>query len=131
MKKSELKMMVREIVREEVAMSIQEVISELKRPLTDNNKSLSKNNIVEKKYYTNNSVLNEVLNETVGGIPGDGSSSEMLQEAYSGIDGGEIDGTQMLNSFGKDVSKVDTKTKDALTRNYSDLMKTINEKKKG
>ena len=52
---------IRQIVREEVAMAIKEVITELKQP-TQSKPQPKK--IVEKKSYTNNSVLNDVLNET-------------------------------------------------------------------
>ena len=50
---------IRQIVREEVAMAIQEVITELKQPTQSQPKK-----IVEKKSFTSNSVLNDVLNET-------------------------------------------------------------------
>mgnify|MGYP003138527147 CR=1 FL=1 len=58
-KKPNIKTIIRQIVREEVAMAIQEVITELKQP----NKSQPKK-IIEKKSFTTNSVLNDVLNET-------------------------------------------------------------------
>ena len=51
---------IRQIVREEVAMAIQEVITELKQPAL----SSTEQPIQEKKSYTNNSVLNNILNET-------------------------------------------------------------------
>ena len=49
---------IRQIVREEVAMAIQEVITELKQP-TQTTKPIQ-----EKKSFSKNSVLNDVLNET-------------------------------------------------------------------
>ena len=60
-KKPNIKTIIRQIVREEVAMAIKEVITELKQP-TQSKPQPKK--IVEKKSYTNNSVLNDVLNET-------------------------------------------------------------------
>ena len=60
-KKTNIKTIIRQIVREEVAMAIQEVITELKQP-TQSKPQPKK--IVEKKSFTNNSVLNDVLNET-------------------------------------------------------------------
>ena len=60
-KKPNIKTIIRQIVREEVAMAIKEVITELKKP-TQSQPQPKK--IVEKKSYTNNSVLNDVLNET-------------------------------------------------------------------
>ena len=50
-----------QIVREEVAKAIHEVITELKQP-TQSKPQPKK--IIEKKSYTNNSILNDVLNET-------------------------------------------------------------------
>jgi hypothetical protein len=60
-KKPNIKTIIRKIVREEVAMSIQEVITELKQPIESQPQPKK---IVEKKSFTNNSVLNDVLNET-------------------------------------------------------------------
>ena len=59
-KKTNIKTIIRQIVREEVAI-IKEVITELKQP-TESQPQPKK--IVEKKSFTNNSVLNDVLNET-------------------------------------------------------------------
>ena len=61
-KKTNIKTLIRQIVREEVAMAIKEVITELKQPIESQPKPQKK--IVEKKSYTNNSILNDVLNET-------------------------------------------------------------------
>ena len=58
-KKTNIKTIIRQIVREEVAMAIKEVITELKQPTQSQPKK-----IVEKKSFTKNSVLNDVLNET-------------------------------------------------------------------
>ena len=60
-KKTNIKTIIRQIVREEVAMAIKEVITELKQPIESQPQPKK---IVEKKTYTNNSVLNDVLNET-------------------------------------------------------------------
>jgi len=70
-KKTNIKTLIKKLVREEVALVIGEVISELKQPTqiittTDDEikKTNTKKKVVEKKEYTNNSVLNDVLNET-------------------------------------------------------------------
>ena len=60
-KKPNIKTIIRQIVREEVAMAIQEVITELKQPIESQPQPKK---IVEKKSFTSNSVLNDVLNET-------------------------------------------------------------------
>ena len=62
-KKTNIRTMIRKIVREEVAMAIQEVITELKQPT----QSQPSKPIQEKKHYSKNSVLNDVLNETAQG----------------------------------------------------------------
>ena len=60
-KKTNIKTIIRQIVREEVAMAIKEVITELKQPIESQPQPKK---IVEKKSFTSNSVLNDVLNET-------------------------------------------------------------------
>ena len=65
MKKSELRLMIKKIVREEVAIAIKEVITELKQPTQQVSQPKPKKKIVEKKQYSKNSILNEVMNETV------------------------------------------------------------------
>ena len=57
MKKSKLSLLIRQIVREEVAMAIQEVITELKQPVQQVSKPKTKKKIVEKKTFTSNSIL--------------------------------------------------------------------------
>ena len=58
-KKPNIKTIIRQIVREEVAMAIKEVITELKQPTKS-----QPTKTIKKKSFTNNSVLNDVLNET-------------------------------------------------------------------
>ena len=60
-KKTNIRTLLRTMVREEVAMAIQEVITELKQPVTTKQVSQpkTKKKIVEKKSFTSNSVLNE------------------------------------------------------------------------
>ena len=64
MKSDKLKLFIRKIVREEVAMAIHEVITELKQPVGQLSQNKPQKKIIEKKQYTQNSVLNDVLNET-------------------------------------------------------------------
>ena len=96
-KKINIRTVIRKIVREEVAMAIKEVITELKQPSLS---SKPKKKITEQKTYTSNSVLNEVLNETEGGIPQQGT------ESYPTM-GGSV----------YDSSKVD----DVISSQYSDI----------
>ena len=57
MKKSELKMMIREVVREEIRMALKEVIGGRKQ-------LVQKPKPKQKQHYSKNPVLNEVLNDT-------------------------------------------------------------------
>ena len=126
-KKTNIKTIIRQIVREEVAMAIKEVITELKQP-TQSKPQPKK--IVEKKSFTNNSVLNDVLNETaqdgewktlggkefttdrmnelVGGQYGD-----MMKETPQQVVPSSDPMSQLLN---KDYSKVLEKSQDISAR---------------
>ena len=54
---------IRQIVREEVAMAIQEVITELKKPVKVE-KPMTPKKRTQNSSFTSNKVLNDVLNET-------------------------------------------------------------------
>ena len=94
--------------------------------------------------YTSNKALNNILNETKGGIPQDG------QEEYPTLGGGPFDSSRMtellgygkpdevkrdmvavdtLQKAGKSVGDVPEHVTNALTRDYRDLMKAIDKKK--
>ncbi len=86
MKKSELRLMIRKIVREEVALSIKEVISEIVKPTKTISKSKPK---PQQKHYSSNSVLNDVLNETAQGgdwktLGGEKITTERMSEIVGG-----------------------------------------------
>ena len=63
-KKVNIKSVIRKIVREEVAMAINEVITELKKPVQQVSQPKPKKKIVEKKQFTNNSILNASFSES-------------------------------------------------------------------
>ncbi len=94
-KKTNIKTVIRQIVREEVAMAIQEVITELKQPTQIVPQPKSQKKIVEKKHYSKNSVLNDVLNETA------------QSDEWKTLGGGELT-TDRMN--------------DVIGRNYGDMM---------
>ena len=92
-KKTNIRQVIRTIVREEVAMAIGEVITELKQPTQQVSKPKYKKKVVEgkRKYqkFTENSVLNDVLNETAQSddwkTMGDGTfDSSKMNEVMSG-----------------------------------------------
>ena len=114
-KKTNIKTIIRQIVREEVAMAIREVITELKQP-TQSQPQPKK--IVEKKSYTNNSVLNDVLNETAQDdgwktMGGGQYTSDRMNEVIGKNYGDMMNGTQPVPSsdpmsqfLNKDYSQV-------------------------
>ena len=139
MKKSELRMMIREIVREEVAMSIQEVIKEIKEPSKIVENKVKKQSIRKKK-YTKNSVLNEILNETAlgeewktlgNGVHTTDKMNEVLGASYTDITNtsGEVNADKMVASMGVNPNSVDDSVKNIFTKDYRTLMKKIDEKK--
>ena len=62
-KKQSMRTVIRQIVREEVAMAIQEVITELKEP-TQTTKPMTPKRRTQNSSFTSNKILNDVLNET-------------------------------------------------------------------
>ena len=120
-KKPNIKTIIRKIVREEVAMAIKEVITELKQP-TQSKPQPKK--IVEKKSFTNNSVLNDVLNETAQDgewktLGGSEFTSDRMNELVGGQYGDMMNGTQPVPSsdpmsqfLNKDYSEVLEKSKE-------------------
>ena len=136
MKKSELRMMVREIVREEVALTVKEVIKEI---VSTEPKPKPK---PKPKHYSKNKVLNEVLNETAMGGNGEdwetlgGTTyttdrmNEIVGSSYADMMNSDKkpDADTVVKSMGGDPNTVGDTLKNALTRDYSDLMKAMNKK---
>ena len=120
-KKTNIKTIIRQIVREEVAMAIKEVITELKQPIKSQPQPKK---IVEKKSFTNNSVLNDVLNETAQDdgwktMGGGEFTSDRMNELIGGQYGDMMNGTQQVPSsdpmsqfLNKDYSEVLEKSKE-------------------
>ena len=124
-KKTNIKTIIRKIVREEVAMAIGEVITELKQP-TQSQPQPKK--IIEKKQYTENSVLNDVLNETAQGeewktMGGGKFDSSRMNELVGGQYG------DMMNNQSPTIS-VDGQTPDFLKKDYREVLKKSAEKSK-
>ena len=123
-KKTNMRTVIRQIVREEVAMAIQEVITELKQP-TQSKPQPKK--IVEKKSYTNNSVLNDVLNETAQDgdwktMGGGEFTSDRMNELVGRQYGDMMNGTQPVPSSDP-MSQF-------LNKNYSEVLEKSIEKSK-
>ena len=135
-------MIIREIVREEVALTVKEVIKEIvgggktKQKLKPKSKP-------EQKYYSKNKVLNDVLNETAISdksnewetLGGSAYTSDRINEVVGSSYADMMNGSEKPNadmvvkSMGGDPNVVGDTLKNALTRDYSDLMKAIEKKK--
>jgi len=144
MKKSELKMLVRTIVREEVAMAIQEVVVEMKEPITkevqptakrQSTNNLKSKRIVEKKKYTKNSVLNDILNETAnddgwdtmgGELFSSNQVNDVLKRRYSGMMGNAPEAQLPDEDInGQVVANVSETLMGNLTKDYSGVLKSM------
>ena len=128
MKKSELKMMIREVVREEIRSGLKEVIGERKQPV-------QKPKPKQKQNYTKNAVLNEVLNETnvedwetMGG-------TTYTSDRMTDLIGGSTEQPHQPNidhrvrEMGANPTSVPQEVKDNIfNKDYSALMKAIDKK---
>jgi len=130
---------------------------EFKEPIRKQYKTKPK----KKVHYTSNETLNKVLNETVGGVPqGEGGPAVTGYEDYPTLSGEvfdsgkindvlagsppgvatteavkqkkrDIGAVQSIKSRGVNVDDVPDHLTDALTRDYSDIMKAIDRKTSG
>ena len=123
-KKPNIKTIIRQIVREEVAMAIKEVITELKQP---NESQPQPKKIVEKKSFTSNSVLNDVLNETA------------QDDGWKTMGGGEYTSDRMNEVIGKNYGDMMNGTQPVpssdpmsqfLNKDYSEVLEKSKEKSK-
>ena len=124
-KKTNIKTIIRQIVREEVAMAIKEVVTELKQP-TQSQPQPKK--IIEKKSYTSNSVLNDVLNETAQ----DGGWKTLGGSEFTSDRMNELVGRQygdMMNQQPQVVPSSDPMSQ-FLNKDYSEVLKKSEEKSK-
>ena len=147
----EVKKQMNEIfIKEDNSSQLSELVSksvtekEFKEPIRKKYKVGKK----EEVKYTKNTTLNKVLNETKGGIPqGDGTesypmmgdgvfdSSKVTEVAMNSGEFGstsefkrELGAAMTAKSVGVSVDKVPESTMNALTRDYSGLMKALDKK---
>ena len=141
MTKKDLVKIIREAVRIEVKKEVQKIFM-------NENKTAQEPQVQSKprKKYTQNKSLNDVLNETVGL-----KTSERQNDEYPTLGGGTFDSSRMaelmgygksdevkrdmvaidtLKKAGKSVDDVPEAVTNALTRDYSELMKAMNKKGK-
>ena len=153
--RKEVKKQMNEIfIKEENSSSLTELVS---KPLTEKEfkEPIKKKQVKPKKevHYTSNEALNKVLNETVGGVPqGEGGGYETMgggvydtskiNDVLAGATGlgntaeskeikREIAAVDTINKAGVSVDQVPDHVTNALTRDYSAVMKAIDQKKGG
>jgi hypothetical protein len=152
--RKEVKKQMNEIfIKEENSSSLTELVS---KPITEKEfkEPIRKKQVKSKKevHYTSNESLNKVLNETVGGVPqGEGGYETMGGGIYDSSKVNEIlvretglGNTESVKEKKREIAAVDSIKKagvnvdqvpghvtDALTKDYSGLMKAIDQKKGG
>ena len=140
MKSNKLVSLIKEVVKQEVKKQITDIlINETNIPKT---KPVVKKKKVEKRNYTDNPTLNKILNETAqqqeeyptlgGGTFDSSRMTEML--GYGGGLGNkevkrEVAAASTMKSAGMNPEAAPEHLKNALTRDYSDLIKAIDKKK--
>jgi len=156
MNKNKLKNIIELVVRKEVKKQLSEIfineqIEEVKlSEVISTPKPKAKKRIVKKKQYSKNPALNEVLNNTNplgksqqdeypslgGGVLGSDNMAEVL--GYGNLGGvqnkeraREMAAVDTIKKQGVSVDSVPEGVQDALTRDYSGLMKVLNKKKEG
>ena len=128
MKKSNLRFVIREIVREEVAFAIKEIFKPNKKKI--NVKSLSENvntkklqKKKKKKVYTKNKILNEMLNDT--------ANNDDWKNMSDGVYTTDRMNELLSNQYNKNIVEDEDREKipvpdhivNAINKDYSDLMK--------
>ena len=145
MNKKQFMKIITEVVRREVKKEVQKILinEEASHQLTDIIPEVSEPK--QKVEYTKNKSLNDVLNETVGL-----TKSEKQNGEYPTLGGGAFDTSRMselmgygksedmkrdmvavdtIKKAGKSVEEIPDHVTNALTRDYSTLMKAIDKNK--
>ena len=130
-KKTNIKTIIRQIVREEVAMAIKEVITELKQPTKS-----QPSKPVEKKSYSSNSVLNDVLNETAQGgdwktLGGKEFTTDRMNELVGGQYADMMNNTQPTQNMAASMGvNPNDPAMSFLNKDYREVLKIAEEKSK-
>ena len=132
MKKNDLIKIIELVVRKEVKKQMTEIFindkEEIKLSEVISKPKVKKQ--ITKKQYSKNTALNEVLNNT-NPLGSSGQTDE-----YPSLGGGVLGSDNMaavdtIKKQGVSVDQVPTGVQDALTRDYSGLMKAMDKKKNG
>ena len=153
MKKNELVKIIELVVRKEIKKQLSEIfINDKKEIKLAETISKPKPKVKQKpkKQYTSNKALNEVLNNTKplgsqeqedyptlgGGVLGSDNMADVLGYGNLGMGKNkerarEMAAVDTIKKQGVSVDQVPEDVQNALTRDYSGLMKAINKKKEG
>jgi len=132
-KKPNIKTIIRQIVREEVAMAIKEVITELKQPSLSSKPTKP---IQEKKSFTKNSVLNDVLNETAQDddwktMGGTQYTTDRMNELVGGQYADMMNNTQPTQNMAASMGvNPNDPAMSFLNKDYREVLKKAEEKSK-
>jgi hypothetical protein len=134
-----------EILKKLIKESVRDVLREELKNLgivsnsTEINKSKTTNTVENRTYkkqkieYTSNPMLNEILNETSGGVPQEGSMSGLLNEGFDKI-GDNVNIPVQSNSIvvpnGISPESVPDNLLNIFNRNYSEVMAAVDKKRK-
>ena len=119
---------IRQIVREEVAMAIHEVITELKKP-TQSTKPMTPKKRTQNSSFTSNKVLNDVLNETAQ--DGDWKTlggGEFTSDRMNELVGGQY--SDMMNNPSTQAVPSSDPMAQFVNKNYSEVLEKSMEKSK-
>jgi len=139
MKTSKLVSLIKEVVKQEVKKQVTNIlINETNIPKT---KPVVKNKKVKEQKFTDNPTLNRILNETAqqqeeyptlgGGTFDSSRATELLGYGSLGNDEvkREVAAAGTMKGAGMNPEAAPEHLKNALTRDYSDLIKAIDKKK--
>lgn len=148
MKTQELKEIIRSVVKEELQKSLptlipnilSEILTGQSKPTVSENtekpkvsqKPVETTQTTKKtfKKYTNNDVLNAVLNETVGGIPREGAYVGLMESLQSEAVGGlNINESVQIPEPITPVNEEQSKVLNIINKDFRKLMKAVDKKK--
>ncbi len=148
MKTQELKEMIRSVIKEELQKTLPTLIPNiLSEILTGQNKTVVSEKLETPKVsqkpseniqpakktfkkYTNNDVLNAVLNETVGGIPREGSYAGLMGALRSeSLGGANINESVEIPQQITPVNEEQAKVLNVINRDFRKLLKAVDKKK--
>ena len=128
MKMSQLKMVIREVVREEIRLGLKDIVSEIKKPI-QSEQIVKKPKLPKKQNYSKNPVLNEMLNETAKDEWETMGGTKFTSEKMNDIMGSAYKDL-MNDDSGNTTVSVEGQTPDFLKKDYRELLAAVDKKKK-